>query len=142
MKVVSASLLVILIAVLAFDFYIVSQNKTPLPTPVNKIVASIPPIATSGPREITKEKVQYNPVIPKIDIRNFATNPSTLTIKKNTIVTWTNFDKDTHQIVGDKWKSRVLKENDTFSQAFEKSGSFPYKEPQSPQLNGFIVVEE
>ena len=144
MKVISASLLVILIAVLAFDFYIVNNKKsTPSPTPSQEILNSIPTVATSGPRAVeATAKVQYNPVIPKVDIRNFAANPSSLTIKKNTIVTWTNFDKDTHQIVGDKWKSRSLKENETFSQAFEKSGSFPYKDPSSPQLNGVIIVEE
>lgn len=144
-KIISIILVLILASVLVFDFYMVSQNNTPSssPSPTQKANSSLPPVATSGPRaENTQEKVQYNPVVPRVDIRNYSTNPSTLTIKVNTIVTWTNYDKDTHQIVGDKWKSRVLKENETFSQAFEKTGSFPYKDPQNPQLNGVIIVEQ
>jgi len=143
-KSISLILLIILASVLAFDFYIVSQNKTPsAPAPTQKAIASIPPIATSGPRAADPNvKVQYNQENPKVDIRNYAANPSTLTIKKNTIVTWTNYDSDPHQIVGDKWKSWALKEKETFSQAFETVGSFPYKDPQSPQLNGVIIVEE
>lgn len=140
MKVISVILLIILIGFVALDFSILNKreaNSTPIPA--NPPLPSIVP-TTDSPREIKKDvKIQYQSA--KVEIKNFTAIPNLLTVKINTIVTFINFDNDPHQIVGDKWKTRPLKKGESSSQAFEKVGNFPYKDPASPQLTGIIVVE-
>lgn len=138
-KAVTALLILILFSVIALNVYTIRQQE-PKPTPIPQPpLPSVVP-TTDSPREVIKDTtIEYKKA--QVEIKNFTAIPNTLTIKTNTTVTWTNFDKDPHQIVGDKWKSYVMKENDKFSQSFEKPGNFLYKDPSSPQLNGVIIVE-
>lgn len=76
-----------------------------------------------------------------ITIQNFTFNPSTLTVKQGTKVTWTNQDSATHKIKSDTFNSSDLNQGDKFEFTFNNKGSFDYSCSIHPSMTGKIVVE-
>ena len=78
-----------------------------------------------------------------IDISNFAFSPETATIKKGTKVVWTNNDDATHQVEADdsSFSGPSLAKGDTYSNTFDKSGTFPYHCTVHPNMTAKIIVK-
>jgi len=79
-----------------------------------------------------------------IMIKNFAFNPSTLTVKVGTTVTWTNEDSTPHQLIsdsGNEISSQSLSNGQTYSHAFNTAGTFDYHCSIHPTMKGKIIVE-
>lgn len=74
--------------------------------------------------------------------------PSTITVKKGQVVTWTNQDSKAHQLKADTPDNSPLKdeevfgEGDEYSVIFEETGAFPYYDSQHTSLQGTVVVED
>ncbi len=82
-----------------------------------------------------------------VAIQDFAFSPSTLTVKKGTIVTWTNKDSAAHTVTGDDVStsgldSTLLNSGDTFQHTFDKTGTFPYHCTRHSSMTATIVVTE
>jgi plastocyanin len=79
----------------------------------------------------------------QIAIENFAFNPSTLTVKVGTTVTWTNLDSTNHPVASDTgvFNSGTLKNGQSYSYIFNQTGSYPYHCTVHPSMIGTITVE-
>ena len=79
-----------------------------------------------------------------VDIRGFAFSPSALTVKRGTVVTWTNSDSAPHTVTGNNGgpASGTLSQGNTYSYTFTSVGTFPYYCAIHPSMNGSITVTE
>jgi len=81
----------------------------------------------------------------KVVIDNFTFSPATLTVAAGTRVVWTNHDDIPHTVVSavspPLFKSKALDTDDTFSNVFDKPGSYGYFCGLHPHMQGTIVVK-
>jgi plastocyanin len=78
-------------------------------------------------------------------IKNFAFDPSSLTVKSGTGVTWTNQDGATHTIVSDTgspvaFSSGSLASGASYSFTFTQPGTYTYHCSIHPSMKGSIIV--
>ena len=94
---------------------------------------------------------QQPPTEDTVIIKNSAFNPSTLTVKAGTTVTWVNEDSTTHQIISDSEPaenylpglfSLEMTEGQNCKYTFKKVGTFGYHCNIHPEMKGTIVVEK
>ena len=81
----------------------------------------------------------------RIEIKDFAFNPQTLTVKSGETVTWTNRDEEPHTVVsvGKKFKkSTALDTDQTFAITAGEPGTYAYFCSVHPKMTGAIVVEK
>jgi amicyanin len=77
----------------------------------------------------------------KVSITNFAFDPTALTVKVGTTVTWTNNDVVAHTVTfTDVANSPVLNRGDNFSRQFTKAGTYSYICSIHPFMHGMVVV--
>jgi plastocyanin len=78
-----------------------------------------------------------------VRIANQKFAPASITIKAGESVTWTNADNRDHKLVAKDgtWKSDNLKHGDTFTQKFEKVGTYDYACEYRPRMKGTVVVK-
>ena len=79
-------------------------------------------------------------------IENFAFNPSSLTVKSGTIVTWKNQDGTPHTVVADPasleaFSSDSLPNGASFSFTFTRPGTYPFHCSIHPSMKGMVVVQ-
>ena len=78
-----------------------------------------------------------------VEIKNFAFEPKTVTIKVGQIVTWTNQDSAAHTVVGDGGiDSGDLSKGKSYSKTFDTEGTFDYHCSIHPQMTGQVIVEK
>ncbi len=80
----------------------------------------------------------------QVEIKGFAFNPASVTIKVGETVTWTNSDSVTHTIVadnGDFAKSGDLAQGATYTATFDKAGTFAYHCGVHPNMKATITVQ-
>ena len=79
-----------------------------------------------------------------VAIQGFAFNPSTLTVKAGTTVTWTNEDSAAHNIVSDSgaFSSDSIPKGNTYSHTFDTAGTYDYHCGIHPSMKAKIVVEQ
>jgi len=81
----------------------------------------------------------------RIEIKDFAFNPQTLTVKSGEKVTWINRDEEPHTIVsvGKQFKkSTALDTNQEFTITVGAPGTYDYFCSVHPKMTGTIVVEK
>jgi plastocyanin len=81
-----------------------------------------------------------------IAIKNFAFEPSTLTVKTGTVVTWINQDGAPHTVVSDSgspaaFSSDQFPNGASYSFTFTRSGTYPYHCSIHPSMKGTIIVQ-
>ena len=77
--------------------------------------------------------------------KNFAFNPSTITIPKGTTVVWTNNDSVPHTVTssaGMGFDSGTLNQGAIFSRIFNDVGTFSYGCSIHPAMKGTIIVTQ
>ena len=81
------------------------------------------------------------PVEVKVD--NFSFSPATITVKPGTTVRWTNRDDIPHTVVEDnqKFQSKTLDTDETYSYTFTKPGTYGYFCSIHPKMTGKVVVQ-
>ena len=78
-----------------------------------------------------------------VTIDNFSFSPATLTVPAGTTVTWTNHDDIPHNIAehDQKFKSKALDTDESFSYTFTEAGTYEYFCGLHPKMVGKIIVE-
>jgi plastocyanin len=95
---------------------------------------------------------QSTPPIPSgvsnvIAIKDFVFNPSPLTIKAGSTVSWVNQGSATHTVNSDstspvQFASKEIKSGGSYSFTFNKPGTYPYHCSIHPSMVGTIIVEQ
>jgi len=81
----------------------------------------------------------------KIEIKDFAFNPQTLTVKSGEKITWINRDEEPHTVVsvGKQFKkSSALDTDQTYTIVAGAPGTYSYFCSVHPKMTGTIVVEK
>jgi plastocyanin len=81
----------------------------------------------------------------RIEIKDFAFNPQTLTVKSGETVTWINRDEEPHTVVSVQKqfkKSTALDTDQTFTITAGAPGTYTYFCSVHPKMTGTIVVEK
>jgi len=91
-----------------------------------------PPASTGGGNTIT--------------IKNFAFDPSALTVKTGTVVAWVNQDGASHTIVSDTgspaaFSSDSLSTGASYKFTFTQPGTYTYHCSIHPSMKGTIIVQ-
>ena len=81
-----------------------------------------------------------------VTIQNFAFNPSNITVKKGTTVTWTNNDSTTHTVTETDSQtgpdSGDLSPGKSYSFTFNATGTFHYHCSIHPSMTGTVIVTD
>lgn len=79
----------------------------------------------------------------EIVIQNFAFEPSTLTVKAGTKVTWVNRDDEPHTATATdkRFNSKALENGDRFSTEFTQPGTYKYYCALHPKMTGQVIVK-
>ena len=128
--------LVILIGVLAIPIAVLAASPSIL---YQKFV-----FAQASPASVSIVQGSSSPSISK------AYDPSPLTVKTGTSVTWTNNDSSIHTVtsglpengdVGTLFDSSLINPGNTFVHVFDKQGTFDYSCTLHPFMHGQIIVK-
>jgi plastocyanin len=78
-----------------------------------------------------------------VKIDNFSFSPATITIAAGTTVKWTNRDDIPHTVVNDdqKFQSKALDTDESYSYTFTKPGTYPYFCSVHPKMTGKVIVQ-
>lgn len=80
-----------------------------------------------------------------VTINNFAFNPKTISIGKDTVVTWTNNDTTAHQVESDgnlpELISGEIGPTETFVFTFDQVGTFNYHCKIHPNMTASVIVK-
>jgi plastocyanin len=101
-------------------------------TPSAPVTPAAPPTSTGGGNSIS--------------IKNFAFDPSSLTVKSGTVVTWVNQDGAPHTIVSDSgspaaFSSDSLSTGASYKFTFTQPGTYTYLCSIHPSMKGTIIVQ-
>jgi plastocyanin len=80
----------------------------------------------------------------KVSMEGIKFNPASVSVKAGDKVTWTNKDSVGHDVTGDNFKSGDsggMQNGDTFSQTFDKKGTFDYVCTVHPGMKGSVTVK-
>ena len=79
----------------------------------------------------------------RIEIKDFAYSPATLTVAPGTTVTWTSRDDEPHTVTSrdSLFTSGGLDADESFSYTFTTPGTYTYFCKLHPEMNGTIVVK-
>ncbi|MBC7582052.1 cupredoxin family copper-binding protein [Aeromicrobium sp.] len=81
-----------------------------------------------------------------IEIKSYAFNPASITVKKGTRVTWTNQDAVKHNVVTDTEgkgpNGELLAKGESFSYTFDEVGTFNYHCTPHPYMKAKVTVTE
>jgi plastocyanin len=81
----------------------------------------------------------------KIEIKDFAFNPPTITVKSGEQITWTNRDEEPHTIVSVEKqfkKSPALDTDQQYTVTAGAPGTYSYFCSVHPKMTGTIIVEK
>ncbi len=133
-------IILLILAVLGLAFYFLFGYKKPYSGPTSQPVTTPPPQSQSQTGGSEQTNVQT------IVIQNFSFNPSPVTVKVGTTVTWDHQDTVPHQIVSDPsgadFKSEILSKGDKYFFTFQKVGNYSYHCGIHPFMKGDIIVEK
>ena len=118
------------------------------PTPKSKTIAllcaisclSLSPFALAGEMKDADSSKQN-----KIEIKDFAFNPQTLTVKSGEKITWINRDEEPHTVVSVEKqfkKSTALDTDQEFTITAGAPGTYTYFCSVHPKMTGTIIVEK
>jgi len=80
---------------------------------------------------------------PQIEIKHHKYLPATLTVPVGSTVTWINRDDDVHTVVStaQKFNSRGIDNDETFSQTFSAPGTYEYFCTLHPLMTAKVIVK-
>jgi plastocyanin len=80
----------------------------------------------------------------RIEIKDFAFGPVTITVPSGAKVTWVNKDEEPHKVVSvdEVFKSKAIDTDGEFSFVFDKPGTYKYFCSVHPRMVGAVVVAD
>ncbi len=116
----------IMVTALAFVTFVSGCTTSPAPPAVPTVTPSTTTVPDSA----------------SVTIKNFAFDPSEVTIAKGGTVTWTNDDGTSHTVAFDDGNaSTVLGNGKTFVRTFDAEGTFSYHCSIHPSMTGKVIVK-
>ena len=96
-----------------------------------------------GGLEVSIPSAADTPDTTTIVVKDFMFNPTPLTVKAGSTVTWTNMDDEPHTVVSDTgvFKSGGMDTNESFSYKFDKPGTYHFTCSIHPRMVGTVVVQ-
>lgn len=76
-----------------------------------------------------------------VSLKNFAFNPSDITVAAGGSVTFVNNDSTTHDVVGSNFDSGRLDPGKSFTQTFATAGTFPIHCSIHPSMTAQVTVK-
>lgn len=101
------------------------SKKTTTPTTPKTTPSTSPPSGSTGSTVV---------------IKNFTFEPSQLTVKAGTTVTWKNEDSTVHTVTGTGWDSGQVQPGAEFQKTFDTAGTYDYHCSIHPSMTGKVVV--
>lgn len=140
--IIAGALLIILVAIWAITSLVGNKPSTATTT-LSTPAPSTSEVTTPASPAPSTNQTQAS----TIAISNFAFSPSTLTVKKGTMVTWTNQDSAPHTVTDDSDtahgpNSGQFSSGKTYSFTFGTVGTYHYHCAVHPDMKGTIVVTE
>jgi amicyanin len=144
-------ILIAVVALLAIGGFVFSSNRTQTnitDAPNADQTAQTESDAPLTTNEATGSSSQSNQTSTnKVEMKNTAFNPSKITIKKGTTVTWTNQDSDRHDVTPDNESdafqgSELLSKGESYSFTFNTVGTYSYHCTPHPFMRGTVEVVE
>ena len=133
-------IVVVALAALGIFLYIKSQNGG------NPVEVTPEKIETTTSQETTQSTVTpSDTVVQEIEVKEFAFNPVTITVKVGTKVTWTNKDSVAHTATSDDgtaFDTGLLNQGESGSFTFDKVGTYGYHCTPHPNMKASIIVVE
>jgi plastocyanin len=81
-----------------------------------------------------------------VELKGNQYTPSSLTVKKGTLVVWTNKDSERHTVTvdtaSDSDNHPILLPGDTYSTLFSEPGTYSYHCDFHPNMKGTVIVTE
>lgn len=116
----------------------VSPTPTPSASPTESMV--MPTLTATPKSSATRTPMPSSHV--SVSIMNFAFNPGTITVHKDTTVIWTNNDNVAHTVTGNNGgpASSNITPGTTYSYTFNTVGTFPYHCAIHPSMLGTVQV--
>ncbi len=99
---------------------------------------------TNGTPEASTPVANQGKTAFRVDIKNFAYSPSTITIPVGGTITWTNNDSTAHTVTAQDRKvlqSGTMKPGATYSQTFKTPGTYHYFCEFHANMKGTIIVK-
>ncbi len=104
-----------------------AASPTPVVSPRAKAPAAAAPTAAA-------------PAPRTVQISGHAFQPVKLTVRKGTVVTWSNSDPDGHTVSSKSFGSPLINQGGRFSHKFDKVGTFTYLCGPHPHMTATVVV--
>lgn len=101
------------------------SKKTTTPTTPKTTPSTSPPSGSTGSTVV---------------IKDFTFEPSQLTVKAGTTVTWKNEDSTVHTVTGTGWDSGQVQPGAEFQKTFDTAGTYDYHCSIHPSMTGKVVV--
>jgi len=118
---------------------------TPSPASSSRITPSSSPIIIPpSPSSVPTPQPTFipTPATVSVVIKNFAFNPSIITIPVGTTVIWTQIDNAYCTVTGDGFDSGILGQGESFSWTFNNAGTYSYSCSFHPNMTGMVIVTE
>lgn len=137
---------VLVVGAVAFFSTAGDVAPTPTPTPTPTPVPVTPPVSPNpavNPPATAPTPAPASPARVSVAIENYQYLPKTITVKKGTVVTWTNKDAVAHTVTstsGSVLNSPYFGKNQTWSYTFDTVGTYDYKCAPHPYMTGRVVV--
>ena len=122
---------------------LLASDATPT---VGPVASGTPASATPGATPVGATPVATSGKAVAVAIKNFAYNPSPVTVPVGATVTWTNEDSVPHTVTGlgsakAIIKSGVMKTGAKFSVTFDKAGEYDYYCEFHAGMKGKVIVK-
>lgn len=136
-------IIVILFIVGVGAYYALYNNPSPAPSYMPAINTATQTNQQPTAPATTNPSAPHAPTSVTINIKNFAFNPSTITVKTGTKVTWVNSDSTGHTVTSNSssiLNSGILSPGQSYSFTFTNPGSISYHCTIHSMMKGTIVV--
>ena len=87
------------------------------------------------------ENTSSVPLTTNVTMKNFAFNPSIVTVSVGDTVQWTNLDATEHHIQGDGIDSGEMPQTSTYTYKFTQAGTYNYTCIIHPSMQGQVIVQ-
>jgi len=138
-KYIAITVVVLLVIGLGIYFSTSQNSNNTASTPTSnsaKNVVSNPTVPTPN----LNPAPAANLIIHNVSITGFAFVPATITVKKGETIVWTNKDATVHTVTGGDLQSSPLGQNQTYSFAYDKIGTYSYHCSIHPSMKGTVIV--